>query len=95
MQLVAHGVAFGDHLGEEVCGPMDSAQRGLRAEGDGVGEVFDFEDRLLGVPDDRPEDDGVDAYGDGVPVSEDSANMVLTRDARDRHICSAYRALGR
>ena len=64
LQFAAHGFAFGDHLGEFVAAD-GFAQGGLRAHGDGLDEVLDFEDGFLGVPD-HPEDDGVDVDGDRV-----------------------------
>jgi len=41
------------------------AQRGLRAHGDGLDEILNFQDRFFGVPD-HPENDGIDIDRNGV-----------------------------
>ena len=64
LQFAAHHFALGDHLREFVAADR-FAQGGLRAHGDGLDEVLDFENGFLGVPD-QPEHDGVDIDGDGV-----------------------------
>ena len=64
LELATEGLALGDHLSKLVTAD-GLAQGGLRAEGDGLEEVFDLEDGLLGVPH-QPEDDGIDVDGNGV-----------------------------
>ena len=61
---MAECFAFGDHLGELVA--ADGFAEGcLRAQGDGLNEVLDFEDGFFRAPD-EPEDDGIDVDGNGV-----------------------------
>src|ERR1700722_9147268 len=53
-------------------------ERGVRAESDGLHEVFDFEDGFFRVPD-EPEDDGVDV--DGNSVAREGGFGVYRREA--------------
>src|SRR5208282_4596024 len=55
LQLAAESFALGDHLREFVAADR-LAQRGLRAESNGLDKVLDFENGFLCVPD-QPEND--------------------------------------
>ena len=76
LQFVAEGFTFGDHLCQFVAAD-GFTECGLRAEGDRLDKVLNFENGLLGVPD-HPEDNGVDVHRDSVTgergLSRDTCN---------------------
>ena len=64
LQLLAQHLPLGDHL-RQVVPANRFPQARLRAQGDGLVEIRNLQDRFLGVPH-QPENDGVDVHRNGV-----------------------------